>query len=146
MSRREFLRIPRPKNVGIPIIDKEKCTGCGLCAVDCPAKALTVLQSEEGEIYQILLRQGLCNACGICEKTCPENCLELEKGHETDKKSSEVKVIFEDRISRCSECGTLLFPHAMIEHLKNRGCGGWLDLCPSCKMKTQFGKEKGPKR
>jgi ferredoxin len=147
ISRREFLKVIRPKNNGIPSIDKEKCTGCSLCTIDCPTKALIINQNSEKDTYQLLFRQGSCNACGVCQKSCPENCLQLvEKEPEKDKPGKEAKVIFEDEISRCMECGIPLFPRSMVKKLEtkilmNRETTWPFNLCPSCRIKTQFGKE-----
>lgn len=147
MSRREFLKVIRLKNHVRPLIDKEKCTGCGLCTIDCPAKALTVNQSDGRDIYQLLFRQGACDACGVCERSCPEHCLRLaEKEPEEDQAGEGVKVVFEDNISRCLECGIPLFPRAMAKKLEakilmNRKTNWPFNLCPSCRVKTQFKKE-----
>ena len=147
ISRREFLRIPRPKDDVIPLIDNEKCTGCGLCTIDCQTKALTISQNSERDSYQLLFRQEVCNACGVCEKSCPENCLQLvEKEPEQDRTGKEARVIFEDKISRCMECGIPLFPQAMVKKLESKIFmtkeHTWpFHLCPSCRIKTQFEKE-----
>ncbi len=147
MSRREFLKIIRLKNHGRPLIDKEKCTGCGLCTIDCPTKALMINQSSEKDTYQLLFRQEACNACGVCEKSCPENCLQLvEKEPEKNKRGKEAEVIFEDNISRCVECGIPLFSRSMVKKMEikiftNRETTWPFNLCPSCRMKTQFKKE-----
>jgi len=147
ISRREFLKITRLKNHLSPLIDQEKCTGCGLCTIDCPTKALIINQSSEKDTYQLLFRQEACNACGVCEKSCPENCLQLvEKEPEQNKTGKETKVIFEDNLSRCMECGTPLFPRSMVKKmetkiLRNRETTWTFELCPSCRIKTQFRKE-----
>ncbi len=144
MSRREFLKVIRLKNHLRPLIDKEKCTGCGLCTIDCPTEALTVQQSSERDTYQLLFRQGACGGCGVCEKSCPEQCLRLiEK--ESERKE-EVKVIFEDTLSRCLECGFPLFPRAMAKKLEAKILihtkANWpFHLCPSCRIMTQLKKE-----
>ncbi len=144
MSRRDFLKVIRLKNHVRPSIDIEKCTGCSLCTIDCPAKALTVQQSSERDTYQLLFRGGACDGCGICEKSCPEQCLRLvEKEPEKDE---ELKVIFEDTLSRCAECGLPLFPRAMAKKLEakilvNRKTNWPFDLCPSCRIMTQLKKE-----
>jgi len=147
ISRREFLKITRLKNHLSPLIDQEKCTGCGLCTIDCPTKALIINQSSEKDTYQLLFRQEACNACGVCEKSCPENCLQLvEKEPEQNKTGKETKVIFEDNLSRCMECGTPLFPRSMVKKMEtkiltNRETTWPFELCPSCRIKTQFRKE-----
>ena len=147
ISRREFFRILRLKSHGIPIIDKEKCTGCCLCAIDCPTQALSIFQDSERDLYQFLFREEACNACGVCEKSCPENCLQLvEKEPERDETGKEAKVIFEDNLSRCMECGIPLFPRSMVKKIEtkisvNRETTWPLELCPSCRTKIHFRKE-----
>jgi ferredoxin len=146
ITRREFLKASWHKNDVEPIIHREKCTGCGLCTIDCSTGALTVLQSSKEDTYQLLFRQDLCNACGICEKSCPEHCLQLEQGPEMGRMGKEAKVIFEDKISRCIGCGIRLFPQAMVKNLKSKifstGDPTWpFDLCLSCRIKTQFEME-----
>ena len=151
MSRRDFLKVIRLKNHVRPLIDKEKCTGCGLCAIDCSTKALTVNQGDEKDTYQLLFRQKACDGCGACEKSCPERCLRLAgKESEKDEADGEAKVIFEDTLSRCAECGLPLFPRAMAKKLEAKilidGKTNWrrtnwpFDLCPSCRIMTQLKK------
>lgn len=140
----------RLNKAGIPIIHKEKCTGCGLCAVDCSTGALTLSQSREADAYQLVFRQDLCDACFNCEKSCPEKCLQLEQGPELNEREKGAEVIFEDGVSRCSGCGIPLFPQAMVNRLKLRvqrieNLPWPFDLCPSCRIRTQFGKEMGGK-
>ena len=144
MSRREFLKGFLPKNHGMLCIDKEKCTGCALCAIDCPTKALVIHPNREKESYQLLFRQEACDACGVCEKSCPEHCLQfIDTGLETDETGKEPKVIFEDNLSTCIRCGIPLFPRSMVRKLEGKIFAGeestWeLNLCPSCRTKTQL--------
>ena len=144
MSRREFLKGCLPKNNGILFIDKEKCTGCTLCAIDCPTKALVIHPNGEKDCYQLLFRHEACTACGVCEKSCPEHCLQfIQKKLERDETGKEANVIFEDNISRCIQCGFPLFPRSMVKKLgakifTNKGSAWELNLCPSCRTKIPF--------
>ena len=148
MSRRELLKIIWLKNHVKPLIDKEKCTGCGLCTIDCETEALMINENNERDTYQLLFLQEVCDACGACEKSCPENCLQLvEMDPEEDEAGNEVKVIFEDDVSRCTECGTPLFPRSMAKRLEtkiltDRKTNWPFNLCPSCRMKTLFKRER----
>jgi ferredoxin len=144
VSRRQFLKGFLPKNDGMFFIDKEKCTGCALCSLDCPTKALVIHQDSEKDSYQLLFRQESCNACGVCEKSCPEHCIQfIDREPEKDETGKEIQVIFEDNLSRCIQCGIPLFPRSMVRKLEAKIFGSegstWeLNLCPACRTKTQL--------
>ena len=67
---------------------RERCTACGLCAVACPAEAITMVAAErtKGEenlyreekyasIYEINMLR--CIFCGDCEDACPKEAIFL---------------------------------------------------------------------
>src|SRR6185312_16835900 len=74
----------------------ERCTACGLCAVACPAEAITMTAAERkpGEeklyreekyasVYDINMLR--CIFCGLCEEACPKEAIFLtDKLVETD--------------------------------------------------------------
>jgi NADH-quinone oxidoreductase subunit I len=73
-------------------IGAERCTACGLCAVACPAEAITMTAAERkpGEeklyreekyaaVYEINMLR--CIFCGDCEEACPKEAIFL-----TDRK------------------------------------------------------------
>lgn len=66
----------------------ERCTACGLCAVACPAEAITMTAAErkKGEenlyreekyaaVYEINMLR--CIFCGDCEEACPKEAIFL---------------------------------------------------------------------
>ena len=67
---------------------RENCTACGLCAVACPAEAITMEAAErkKGEehlyreekyaaMYEINMLR--CIFCGMCEEACPKDAIYL---------------------------------------------------------------------
>lgn len=143
ISRRELLQRLSP--LGKVNLDTAKCTGCGLCARECPTGALRIMLSEEPDAFRLLFQHGGCVACGQCVETCPEKCLQVERLLELDKMASQ-SVLFEDRIARCSRCGVTIGTKSMIDKLQARIIASGhssnlrFGLCPDCKAQTQFGQ------
>lgn len=72
---------------------RERCTACGLCALSCPAEAITMKAAERTKdemhlyreekyaaIYEINMLR--CIFCGLCEDACPKEAIFLTKSHE----------------------------------------------------------------
>ncbi|MDP2966757.1 MAG: 4Fe-4S binding protein [Pelolinea sp.] len=57
----------------LPVINKQKCVLCGLCADACPEGVITL---QEGDI--VFANPQDCVYCTTCEETCPENALRCE--------------------------------------------------------------------
>ncbi len=67
---------------------RERCTACGLCALSCPAEAITMKAEERkpeekhlyreekyASIYEINMLR--CIFCGLCEEACPKEAIFL---------------------------------------------------------------------
>jgi ferredoxin/coenzyme F420-reducing hydrogenase delta subunit len=119
-------------------LDASKCTGCGICAAECPTDALTDLQVTDS--CKLVFRQESCVGCSQCVDICPEKCLRLTRVLEVDKLNRQPEMIFEGEFVHCRICGAPFAPKAMIESVRARlGATGEaalrLEICPKCRMK-----------
>lgn len=62
------------------VCDYKICTGCGLCAAQCPKKCISMdIDDSLGHLYP-KISQDVCIDCGLCQKNCPAiHPLELKK-------------------------------------------------------------------
>jgi NADH-quinone oxidoreductase subunit I len=88
-EKREFSSVYRGMHVlKRDDLGRERCTACGLCAVACPAEAITMTAAERkpGEehlyreekyaaVYEINMLR--CIFCGDCEEACPKEAIFL---------------------------------------------------------------------
>ncbi|MBA4140552.1 MAG: NADH-quinone oxidoreductase subunit I [Segetibacter sp.] len=69
---------------------RERCTACGLCAVACPAEAITMEAAERQRGEEHLYREEKyaakyeinmlrCIFCGLCEEACPKDAIYLSE-------------------------------------------------------------------
>lgn len=66
----------------MPIINKKKCIGCGLCINICPVDAISIKDGVAS------IDQEKCIHCGKCLHICPTNAIEHGCGKNKDKDKS----------------------------------------------------------
>lgn len=90
-QKREFSPVFR----GLHVLNRdeegrERCTACGLCAVACPAEAITMEAAERLDNEEHLYREEKyaakyeinmlrCIFCGLCEDACPKDAIYLSE-------------------------------------------------------------------
>jgi len=62
--------------------DRESCTGCGMCATDCPSQAIEmVIFDKKAKSMVFGLHVDRCTFCGQCTYSCKQGSLMLEHDH-----------------------------------------------------------------
>lgn len=91
---------------GLPHVDYDKCTGCGMCMAECPQQILKrvpkervgamVVCSNRNPIKAMVMKTCKvgCIKCELCVKNCPEKCITMENG---------IPVV---DYAKCTSCGT----------------------------------------
>jgi len=96
-------------------VGRERCTACGLCAVACPAEAISMVAAERkpGEehlyreekyasVYEINMLR--CIFCGLCEEACPKSAIYLQSDKLAPSFFSRADVIYgKDRLVQSME-------------------------------------------
>ncbi|MDH5770094.1 MAG: CoB--CoM heterodisulfide reductase iron-sulfur subunit A family protein [Candidatus Bathyarchaeota archaeon] len=59
----------------IPVVDEDECSGCGLCELTCPFKAIQVEETEKGRKAKVIAAS--CKGCGACGAGCPQRAITM---------------------------------------------------------------------
>ncbi len=57
-----------------PIVDTEKCTGCGTCVTVCP-QGVFEIQGDKA----VVVKPEECIGCRACEAACPSGAITVEE-------------------------------------------------------------------
>lgn len=90
---------------GLPVVDKEKCTACGLCVIACPRDLITLVPDDM--LVHVLCRsfdtgrevrgkcQVGCIGCKACERVCEDDAIHV---------TNFLAEIDYDKCTNCGKC------------------------------------------
>ena len=59
-----------------PVVDEEKCRGCGECELYCPDLCIKIIKKNEKKVATV--DYNYCKGCGICSTVCPFEAIKME--------------------------------------------------------------------
>jgi heterodisulfide reductase subunit A len=59
----------------IPVVDEDECSGCSLCELTCPFKAIKLEETEKGRKAKVIAAS--CKGCGACGAGCPQKAITM---------------------------------------------------------------------
>jgi formate hydrogenlyase subunit 6/NADH:ubiquinone oxidoreductase subunit I len=79
-ERYPFERNAAPEQLrGLLHWDSENCTGCGLCAKDCPAQAIEmIVLDRKAKRFVMHYQIDCCTFCAQCVSSCRQGCLSMD--------------------------------------------------------------------
>jgi electron transport complex protein RnfB len=143
---------------GLPVIDSEKCTGCGLCVKECPRNILELIPINK-VVHVACMSQDLgkdarlycdvsCIACKICEKVCPvEVEVDGEKRKAIKVENNVAKIDYNLCIS-CGKCVEKCPRHIIYSFREHKKVVAEIDQekcvkCNICQKNCQFDAIEG---
>jgi len=65
----------------LPVVNEERCTGCGKCVKICPVGAMSLASADDTlrtKRLKTMLQEDICLGCGICSRVCSAEAIHLE--------------------------------------------------------------------
>jgi len=93
----EVLR-PSERYRGRPMLNLERCVGCGVCVWICPNKALNMVKVGDLKLPQ--LDAGRCMFCGLCADFCPRIAMVMTQHYELAEYNRKSLIYSPERFSQ----------------------------------------------
>ncbi len=125
---------------GKPVVDFERCIGCGACAKVCPPRLIQLVDADG--YREVSYTLGRCTYCGSCRDVCPEQAVQMSPLFETaTPQIDDINIIIRLKLLTCRECGATIATQRMAKRVENAlHEAGYshtenVNLCLSCKRK-----------
>ncbi|HNB54543.1 MAG TPA: hydrogenase iron-sulfur subunit, partial [Anaerolineales bacterium] len=101
------------------VVDADRCTGCTLCASDCPYKAISMVERTDGHKHKYLavIDPQMCVSCGVCVGSCPPLALSLH--------GRPPEALWQETVARASQKGDVKVVFTCERHAY-QGAQKWL--------------------
>jgi coenzyme F420-reducing hydrogenase delta subunit/formate hydrogenlyase subunit 6/NADH:ubiquinone oxidoreductase subunit I len=122
---------------GEPILDENKCLGCGACVHVCKSGAFQI--DQKGNRMKLNHIYWKCTACESCKHACPQKCLDTHEMFQLSKFLSDEPVTKVDiQMASCSYCGSSFIPSLLISDLEKMLSeksisNMFIASCPNCR-------------
>lgn len=121
---------------GTALVDRARCSLCGVCAAACPVGALSF--SEDASEATLAFNACRCDGCRACEAYCPERAITIKRELRVET-FGELRPLHRGKVVRCQRCGAQVASANLIRALRAKLGGNaetaWLlQHCPSCRM------------
>ncbi|MBI3376682.1 MAG: 4Fe-4S binding protein [Betaproteobacteria bacterium] len=137
------VQVPAGLPFGEVVVDRGKCTLCFACVNLCPTAALLAEPEPEPKLR---FSEAGCVQCGLCETGCPEKAITLgARIVQGLSLRAEARLLHEDVMFRCIECGTPFISRRLLESslermkdhpvLEDQGIER-LKTCPACRQRA----------
>jgi hydrogenase-4 component H len=134
---------PEPGFRGVPVLDMQKCIGCGACANACPSRLITL--SDHDSYRTVAFNLIRCTNCARCRDVCSEGAVTMSQQFETAAPSlGDLRISLDLKLVHCRECGAVIETQRMARKVLEKIPGplgvapqevGWLGLCLECKRR-----------
>ena len=123
--------------------DPTVCVACRMCEYVCPAGAIRITETEDGEGLDFTVWHNTCAFCGLCQHYCPTKAIRLTNDYHTahlqqDKYDYCEKTLVKKQ--RCACCGEYIIALPPILEKKIYGSDGdtkgLSGLCQKCRRKA----------
>ena len=69
-----------PRRRALPVVDPDRCTGCGWCVAVCGPHVLSLSTPDPGGRKQSFMHDAeACTGCALCAVRCPFDAIAMER-------------------------------------------------------------------
>jgi 4Fe-4S ferredoxin len=124
-------------------VNREKCTGCGVCVTACPKEAINrgpvgASMKKDVQSPPVLVDERKCSFCGVCDYICPFQAIEFKINGERKLQIVEGKAVPQLKYEEldCERTGNKVrkfFKGKIAIHTEKcpGGCSTCAEICPT---------------